>query len=122
MTTEPADSPLTLDIVVGDERRSIELSAAMIEDARPLLAAMDRDMDGGWRLGRDFLEAPDAIQRCQVAADRLLSALHRDDLAVQSLMAAYILVNCPGVRTVDINTAGEMLDTLFYDAGNCPIG
>lgn len=115
-TTNPGEAAEVLDVIVGDQKESIHLSREMIEQAQPLFQRMNDDMDGGWRLGREFLDAPTTLQRCQVAADRLLTAMHVQNEAVQSLMAAYILHHCPGVRSVDINGEGEMLDTLFYDA------
>lgn len=40
---------------------------------------MDRDIDGGWRMGRDWMENPDREQRCRIAADKLLSVLEQEN-------------------------------------------
>lgn len=115
------DDALTLTILIGDEERHITLSSEMIADAEKLLQKMDRDMDKGWQLGRRFIVEPDTVQRCQIAANRLLTALHIQNEASMSLMAAYILSRLEHVRSVNLNTEGEADETQFYDHHNAVI-
>lgn len=72
---------------------------------------MDRDMDGGWQMSREYVEHLDTRQRCQVVADRLLTSLMNGRKNTALIMAAYILTRVPGVTGVDIDTSGEMQNT-----------
>ncbi len=112
------DAVLVLKIALEDEQRSIAVPGDMVADAAPLLQKMDDDMDHGWQIGRRFSESPGTIERCQVATDRLLSALHSDNQASITLMVCYILANLEGVASVTINSDGEPDQTLFYDQDN----
>ena len=109
---------LVLKIVLEDEQREITVPENIVADAAPLLEKMDGDMDHGWQIGRRFSESPGTIERCQVAADRLLSALHTDNQASITLMACYILARLEGVAAVYINSHGEPDQTLFYNQEN----
>jgi hypothetical protein len=109
---------LVLKIVLEDEQREIAVPANIVADAAPLLEKMDNDMDHGWQIGRRFSESPGTIERCQVAADRLLSALHTDNQASVTLMACYILARLEGVAAVYIDSDGEPDQTHFYNQEN----
>ena len=115
LMTALLDDALTLTILIGEEERHVTLSSEMIADAEHTLSRMDRDMDKGWQLGRRFIEHPGTIERCQIAADRLLTALHTQNEASMSLMSAYILSRLKDVQSVNLNTEGEADETLFYD-------
>ena len=110
-----------LSILIADEQRQVSVDNSMLEEAKPLLDKMDHDMDRGWQLGRHFIQAPNSIERCQIVADRLLTALHTQNQASMTLMAAYILSRLPDVKTVNINSEGEAEETMFYDHDNALI-
>jgi hypothetical protein len=74
---------------------------------------MDADMDRGWQMSRQWIEHPNQLQRCQIAADKLMAAEEAGNETMVQLMAAYILTRLPGVAGVRINTEGEMLETEF---------
>ena len=109
---------LDLTVVTGNDTRTITVTTVMVEDAKPIFESMDRDMSSGGKLGRHFIESPDVIQRCQIAGGRLLTALHTQNQASMTLMAAYILCRLPGIKTVNLNTEGEAEETMFYDHDN----
>jgi hypothetical protein len=73
-------------------------------------------MDGGVQIGRDWIDAPDRHQRCQIAADKLLTALETDNENLAMLSAAYIVSRLPGVTRVKIDDSGEIRGTLFEQA------
>jgi len=50
-------------------------------------------------------------QRCQIAADKMLSALSAENETLLLLMSGYILSRMPGVTEIHLNTEGEMLET-----------
>lgn len=107
---------MKLNITVEDTTRVLDVPDGLVRDAEEFFAKMDRDMDRGWQMSREFVEHPDRVQRCQIAAHRLLGALTVGKHDVALLMAAYILKRAPGVTGLDIDTTGEMSSTqLLFD-------
>jgi len=104
---------LFLDVIIDQQRHRIDVPEAMLAEAGPFLERVDRDMDGGWQMSSQWVETPDATQRCQIAADRLAQALETASGPLQQLMAAYILSRLPGVRAVAVDTTGQMEETTF---------
>ena len=98
-------------VIVGDEVFAIEVPDDMRQDGAEFFAKMDRDMDRGWQMSRDFVEQPDAVQRCQIVADKLLTSVVNKNDATAMLMAAYILARMPGAVGVDVDTSGEIQNT-----------
>ena len=107
-----------LEIIIEGQHQQISLDNQQLALAVPYIEKMDRDMDQGWQLGRRFLEHPNTMQRCQVAANRILIALGQENSSTVKLMSAYILTRLPGVRRVLIDTAGEVENTCFYTSEN----
>ena len=102
-------------VIVGDEVFAVEVSADRLQDGEEFFAKMDRDMDQGWQMSRDFVEYPDALQRCQIVADKLLTGIQNGNEATAMLMAAYIVTRMSGAVGVDIDTTGEIQGTeLLY--------
>ncbi len=104
---------MRLDVIVEDQVFPVEVPEDLLAEAEAFFQRMDADMDRGWQVGREWVERPDTVVRCQIAADRLLTALHTDNEAMKVMMAAYILARMPGTRAVHVDTAGNPLDTEF---------
>lgn len=90
------------------------------KDGHDFFAKMDADMDKGWQMSREFVENPDRVQRCQIAADRILTAISSDNKTLALLMAAYILERLPGVAAINVDVDGDMMNTHFYDEASNP--
>ncbi len=103
-------------VVIGDQVHAVEVPEELLREAAEFHARLDRDMDRGWRMGRDFVPRPDALQRCQIVADRLLTGIMQGNEATAMLMAAYIALRMPGAIGVDIDAAGEMQNTVLLYA------
>jgi hypothetical protein len=58
---------------------------------------------------------PDQTQRCQIVADKLLTAMQQDNNEYALLMAAYILHNKPGTRRIRLNIEGEIQGNEFFE-------
>lgn len=102
-------------VIVGDQVYAIELPADRLPDSAEFFARMDRDMDRGWQMSRDYVERPDQTQRCQIVADKLLTSVIHNNQTTALLMAGYIVTRMPGVIGVDVDTSGEMQSTrLLY--------
>lgn len=104
---------MKLKIVIDDQSRDIEVPEEVLRDGKEFFDKMDADMDKGWQMGPEFIERPDSIQRCQIAADKILTAIDTENQNLLMLMAGYILSRQPGVSGIDINTSGEVLETLI---------
>lgn len=104
---------MILTVMADGQSIPLEVPDNMLNEARPMFDKMDADMDNGWQMGRDWLDNPGPEQRCQIAADKLLTALENDNPNMAQMMAAYILSKAPHVETVVIDTNGELTETHF---------
>lgn len=104
---------MILKILIDDRTHEINVPDALLAEARDYFDQIDRDMDGGWQMGRDWIEAPDQIQRGQIVADRLLTAIETDNLKLGTLMAGYLLARLPGLESVEPDIQGEIQNTRF---------
>lgn len=107
---------MKLNIIVDERALAVDVPPHMLHEAEDFYRKMDSDMDHGWQMGPEFIENPDKVQRCQIAANKLLTSLSAANETMITLMAGYILKRLPGVTGVRIDTAGEMLHTeLLYE-------
>ena len=102
---------MKLNIIVDERALTVDVPPHMLHEAEDFYRKMDSDMDGGWQMGTEFIENPDKVQRCQIAANKLLTSLSSANETMITLMAGYILKNLPGVTGVRIDTGGEMQHT-----------
>jgi hypothetical protein len=102
-------------VIIGEQVYAVEVPEHLLGEAAEFHARLDRDMDRGWQMSRQFVPRPDRLQRCQIVADKLLTSLMNGNEATAMLMAAYIALRMPGTIGVDIDAAGEMQNTeLIY--------
>jgi len=99
---------MILKVTIDEKTFPLELEADMISTAQSMFEKMDADMDQGWQMSRSWVEAPNDTQRCQIVADKMLTAIQQEKTATVGLMAAYIMNKIPGVQAVDIDTSGDM--------------
>tara|TARA_R110002096_G_scaffold318841_5_gene513125 strand:+ start:84 stop:407 length:324 start_codon:yes stop_codon:yes gene_type:complete len=106
---------MILKVVVDEKTIPIEVPDYMLVEAEELFNKMDLDMDAGWQMSREWVDSPDNVQRCQIAADKILTSIHNENEKMATLMAAYILKKLPNISSVDIDTEGDMTQTSFAD-------
>lgn len=99
---------MKLDVYADDQLRQVDVAADILTGGEAFFAKLDRDMDRGWQMSREFVERPTPLQRCQIVADRLLTALDAGNHTLTQLLAGYILTRRPGVTGVRVDTSGEM--------------
>lgn len=104
---------MTLKVIVEGNVYSVDVPADVMEEGESFFQKMDKDMDKGWMMSRDWVENPDIIQRCQIAADRMADSINNENETLTYLMAGYILSRMKNVKEVHINTDGEMTETEF---------
>ena len=102
-------------VIVGEQVYAVEVPENLLHEAADFHARLDRDMDRGWQMSREFVAQPDRLQRCQIVADKLLTAILQANESTAMLMAGYIALRMPGAVGVDIDASGEMQNTeLLY--------
>ena len=102
---------MILNVTLGENTMPIEVPDVIISDAVELFAKMDKDMDQGWQMSRVWVDKLSDKQRCQVVADRLLTALENENEKMKLMMAGYILYKMPNIKNIFIDTEGDMTAT-----------
>ena len=102
---------MKLNIIVDGRTNTFEVPDSILVEAKDYFDKLDADMDRGWQMSRDWVESPNAEQRCQIAADKILTAIDTDNEKLLMLMAAYILHTMSGAKTVNIDNTGDMNET-----------
>ncbi len=104
---------MELNIIVDEFSMNINLPGDFLSTSHEIFDRLDRDMDQGIQLGRQWVKDPDRSQRCQIAAAKLLTALETDNKGLAMISAGYIISRLAGVRGVLIDNSGEMSGTEF---------
>ena len=102
---------MKLNIIVDGRMNAFEVPDELLSEAKDFFDSLDADMDKGWQMSRDWVESPDAEQRCQIAADKILTAIETENEKMLMLMSAYILRTMPGVKSINIDITGDMNET-----------
>ena len=106
---------MILKVIVDERTIPIEVPDYILTEARDFFAKMDADMDSGWQMSRTWVDKPNDLQRCQIAADKILTAMHTENEKIATLMAAYILDKMPDTTSVDVDSEGDMTQTVFNE-------
>ena len=99
---------MNIDVIIEDEAYTLNVPDALIEQATDFFDRMDKDMDAGWQLSQFWVENPNQIQRCQVVADKLYSAIENEDDKTGRLMAGYICNRMPDIASIEIDITGDI--------------
>jgi hypothetical protein len=102
---------MILKVVVDEQTYPISVPDDIVRDGEDFFRNIDRDMDRGWQMSRDWVDCPDQLQRCQIVGDRMLTAMHNNNEGMIVLLSAYILARVPGVQGIRIDTHGEMQES-----------
>jgi hypothetical protein len=102
---------MKLNIIVDGRSNAFNVPDSLLEEAVDFFQKLDSDMDRGWQMSRDWVDHPTPEQRCQIAADKILTAIETDNDKLLMLMAAYILRTLPGVTGINIDITGDMNET-----------
>ncbi|HBE93412.1 MAG TPA: hypothetical protein DDW55_13180 [Gammaproteobacteria bacterium] len=99
---------MILKVFLEDQNYPVEIPSYIINEAEDFFSMLDSDMSKGWQMSQVWVENPDTMQRCQIVADKLLTALQNDDQKTGVLMSAYILNRLPDSNEVHLSTSGDM--------------
>jgi len=102
---------MKLNIIIGENSSPIEVPVDMLDDAEAIFSKMDKEMDKGGQMYRDWVDVLNQQQRCQIIANRLLTAIENENEPTSMLMAGYIMSRMPGIANVEISTDGDITQT-----------
>ena len=102
---------MLLTLHIDDKTQTLDIPETILSEGEEFFAMMDKDMDKGWQMSRDWIDKPNTQQRCQIAADKLLNAINAENETLLMLMAGYILARAPKTTAIHINTEGEIHET-----------
>ena len=102
---------MILKVVIDDQIYPITVPEEIISDAGDFFSKIDRDMDKGWQMSRDWIDHPNQEQRCQIVGDKMLTAMHNDNKEMMVLLSAYVQPQCTWSEALPVDTNGEMLET-----------
>ncbi|MBN4079363.1 hypothetical protein JYT26_01855 [Beggiatoa alba] len=106
---------MNLKVVIENNTYSINIPEDVTGEGHSFFEKMDADMNQGWQMDRQWINAPTIKQRCQIAASRIADAINTENETLACLMAGYILNTMPSVTEVQVDTNGEMSETEFIE-------
>jgi len=104
---------MILTVSFDDNIYDLDVPEKLIADAQDFYSKINQDMDQGWQISREWIDNPNVKQRCQIVADKILSAFHDENEQTVLLMAGYILSHSPNVKLINIDTSGDISLTEF---------
>jgi len=112
---------MILNVVIEGQSLRLRIPDEMLSEALEFFQKMDADMDRGWQMSFNWVDNPNPIQRCQIAADKLYGAYENENQQMMMMMAAYILYKLPGITEIHISTNGDMNETdVVMPSANLP--
>lgn len=106
---------MKLTVFVEDNSHDFEIPDNLVKDAEDFFKKMDNDMDKGYQMSSQWIEKPNQLQRCQIAADKMMSAIHNENEKMFMLMAAYILKYKPATKEVHLDSTGDISSIDFIE-------
>ncbi|MDH3763016.1 MAG: hypothetical protein OEU50_18725 [Gammaproteobacteria bacterium] len=106
---------MKISVEFDDKSYALDVPPALASEATDFFEKIDADMDCGWQMSRWWVPYPDLTQRCQIVADKLLTAIQKNNTEAALLMCAYILHKKPATKRIRINTDGEIQGNEFLD-------
>ncbi len=102
---------MKLKIYIDDKQIPVNIPDEVLYGAKEFFNKMNLDMDKGWQMSRSWVENPNKVQRCQIAADKIMGAVHSENQNLLQMMSGFILHTLPDVVDVHIDGNGEMMET-----------
>jgi len=99
---------MILKVYVGEQTYPIKVPQYIVDEGDDFFAMIDRDLDKGCQMSREWVPVPSIVDRCQIVADRLLTALHTENEKSSVMMAGYILAKMPNIVGIRMDVQGDM--------------
>ncbi len=110
------------DVFIESDQYTVSIDYSDVERGMGFFASMDKDMDGGWRMGPEYVHEPSLLQRSQIVAERLMLALEGHNASLKVAMAAYIVWRVPNIKELHIDTSGDPSLTEIITRGTINMG
>lgn len=104
---------MQLHIIIDDHAMDLEVPEAYLRENTATFERLDQGMSQGVQFGREWLDDPNGLQRCQIAANKLLAAIDSHNEGLALMAAGYILSRRPETAQVNIDNNGEPWETRF---------
>ena len=104
---------MELNITIDDYAMNLTIPDEFLAASQESFQRLDASMDEGIQLGQNWISNPDRIERCRLAADKLLAALESHNEGLAMISAGYIVSRLPGTTRVKIDNSGEPEATEF---------
>ncbi len=101
---------MILELYIDNETIPVEIDNDILSGAKSIFDKMDTDMDNGMQMHREWVDSLNAEQRCQLAADKILTAIENENDKLLKMMSAYILYKVPGIKGMRI-VHGDMCES-----------
>ncbi len=101
---------MNFNITIDEQSYTLEVTTVLMQELHSTHQQMDNDFDKGLQLGRYWIEAPNEEQRCQYVADKVVSAIHQQNIRQFYLMSSYILHKYPSLKMVTVSSDFETSD------------
>lgn len=102
---------MKLNVIVEEQVYPVNVPDEIVREGEEFFSKIDRDMDAGWQMSREWVDHPTQEQRCQIVGDKMLTAMDHDNKKLMIMLCAYVLARVPGVTGIRIDTTGEMQGT-----------
>ena len=99
---------MIFNINIDQEPFTLEVSEAVIKEAQEFINEMDADFNRGVQLGRHWLDSPSDEQRCQIAINKIVGAMHQENIRLVYLMASYVLSKFPNIKMITYSSDYEI--------------
>jgi len=101
---------MNFNITIDEESYTLEVKDDLMQELKNVHSDMDAEYDAGIQLGRYWVETPDLEQRCQLTANKVVSAIHQENIRLFYLNASYILSKFPNLKRVTVSSDFEISD------------
>ncbi len=101
---------MNFNITIDEESYTLEVKDELMQELENIHKDMDEEYDKGIQLGRYWIDTPDLEQRCQLTANKVVSAIHQEKVRDFYLHSSYILRKFPELKRVTVSSDFEISD------------
>lgn len=99
---------MNFNINIDQEPFALEVSEGVIKEAQEFINDMDAEFNRGTQLGRHWLDNPSDEQRCQIAINKIVGAMHQENIRLVYLMASYVLSKFSNIKMITYSSDYEV--------------
>ena len=108
---------MELKVIIDEELYTLNVPEAFLTHADTFFTQMDLDMDKGIQMSRQWIPSPNLDDRLRMVGNKLLTALETENHDLGRMMAGYILSRAPDIDNIELDTSGEIQNTVITYRG-----